>query len=392
MFKKLKLTLKSGPLVAAILLIMIVAWLVLGWIFSQSNGISPDTTSHIISEQQSQEFSSEQDTNNRNSIKEVLVKTLSTQAFTRELSILGKTRYGRRVIVSALTEGKVIRVLQKEGEQLAHRTIIIELDAREAQAELNYAKSLETQRRIELDGFKELFNKKLVSETQLAESQALFESAKAQSIQRQIKLESTRVQLPFKGVLQEILVEEGDYVKVGQALAEVLDFSPFVIQGAVAEKDAGFIHKNQKAKVKMINGQVYNGTISYLSTLADESSRSFQVELSINNEEEKRILSGVSSTIILPITDQNAHQVPSSILEIDDAGEFGIKTIAENNTVAFHSVSIVKSTQQSVWVTGLPDTVTVIIRGQGFVDIGDTVQPVFKENDSNDNYSNDLNE
>jgi len=363
MIDKIKSILSSGPKTALSLLALIVAWMLFGVIFGTK-------------EQHNNSVSTEE----KSLINEVLVERIQSEPVNREISILGETAYSRRVIITALTNGKVINIPGIEGKLVSKNKTIIQLDDREIEAQFNHANALEKQKSMELDGSKKIFEQELISAARLADAQSQYENAKAQRIQKQIQLESTRVTAPFQGVLQKVFVEQGDYVRAGQELAEILDFSPFIVSGDVSEKEAVYIEQGLKADVRLIDGTIYHGVISYKSSKADKDSRSFNLELEIPNTENEAILSGISSTITIPVTHNKAHKLSTSILEIDNDGNFGVKIINDDNLVSFQSVEIVKSSNTGLWVTGLPELANVIIRGKGFVNTGDIVKPVFKDN------------
>jgi multidrug efflux system membrane fusion protein len=86
--------------------------------------------------------------------------------------------------------------------------------------------------------------------------------------------------------------------------------------------------------------------------------------------------SGVSASVRIPLGEIRAHFVSPAVLALDAEGELGAKTVKQNNEVAFHRVSIVRSERDGVWVTGLPQRARLITVGQAFVRAGDTVEPV----------------
>lgn len=364
MLSKIKSVFSSGPKTAASILALIFAWMLIG-ILVRDDPVSetPDMADH-------------------SSLDEVLVKRIQSETVHREISILGETRYSRRVVVTALSEGRVISISNKEGELVSPKSTIIQIDDRDARAQYQQAKAFEEQKQLEFDGFQKLYDDGLISVAKLADARSQLESAKAQKIQKKIQFESTRVTAPFEGILQKIMVEQGDYVRMGQELAEVLDFSPFVIVGEVSEREAVYIKQGLQAEARLIDGSVFHGTISYKSALAESESRSFTVELSVENQDNQNILSGISSTIIIPVNHAKAHKLASSALEIDDSGKFGVKLINEDNLVSFQPVTILKSSHDGVWVKGLPDIANVIVRGQGFVKTGELVKAVYENSEA----------
>lgn len=362
MIEKYKSIIHSGPKTALAILGLIVVWMLLGAIF----GDDETTETHDAH-------------NVKGKLNEVLVKHSQAQAIHREISLLGETRYSRSVVLTALVDGTVTSINGKEGEINKRKNTIIHLDNREALAEFKQAEAVEKQKQLEFDGYKKLLEDELISPARFAQAKSELESAKAQKVKKQIQLESTALKPPFDGVLQKVLVEQGDYVRSGQQLAEILDFSPFIITGSVSEKEAVFIEQGMNADATLIDGSIFHGVISYKSTKADEESRSFLVEMTVDNEQNNNILSGISATITIPVTHDKAHQIASSSLEIDEHGKFGVKTINEDNLVSFHNVEILKSDNQGVWVSGLADTSNIIVRGQGFVKVGEIANPVFEK-------------
>ena len=71
-----------------------------------------------------------------------------------------------------------------------------------------------------------------------------------------------------------------------------------------------------------------------------------------------------------------AHRVSPAVLALDDNGNLGVKALGADNTVIFHEVEIVKTESNGAWVTGLPNDITLITLGQGFVNPGEEVEPV----------------
>lgn len=361
--EKIKSVFSSGPKTAAAIFAVIVIWMTLGFIFSDD-----ETKQHNSL------------TTQKNNITSVQVRNLQAEAVSREISLLGNTRYSRKIIIKALTEGTVVSIRAQEGALILKGTSIIQLDDRESKALFNHAFSLAEQKAMEYQGAQKLFDEGLLSSAKLAAAKSDWENTKAQKIQKQINFESTAVKAPFEGILQKVFVEEGDYIRAGDQLAEVLDFSPFIVEGEISEKEASYIVKGMPADARLLNGEIHHGNITYMSTKGDENSRSFKLELEIPNTKNEPVLSGISSTITIPVTHKQAYQIATSTLEINEQGKFGVKVIDDDNIVAFVPVEIIKSTNKGLWVTGLAENTKLITRGQGFVNEGDIVSPVYESN------------
>ena len=71
-----------------------------------------------------------------------------------------------------------------------------------------------------------------------------------------------------------------------------------------------------------------------------------------------------------------AHRISPSLLTLDDAGNIGVKIINDDGEVEFVVADVALSSNEGVWVAGLPDLATIITVGQGFVVPGTMVNAV----------------
>ena len=55
---------------------------------------------------------------------------------------------------------------------------------------------------------------------------------------------------------------------------------------------------------------------------------------------------------------------------------YGIKLVDDNELAQFVVVEVIRSTEEGIWVTGLPDQARIISTGQGFVTDGQRVEAV----------------
>ena len=85
---------------------------------------------------------------------------------------------------------------------------------------------------------------------------------------------------------------------------------------------------------------------------------------------------GVSSELTIPAEEVAAHLVSPALLSLNDEGIIGIKILTDKNTVKFISADIVLSSDDGVYLAGLPYISTVITVGQGYVRSGMQVNPV----------------
>ncbi len=305
------------------------------------------------------------------------VQTRAQQAepVTRTISVYGRTAPARSVEIKAETSGRVTALGIARGEPATAGQPLVKLDLRDRQARLEQARASVSEHQSAWEGQQELKPQGYISDTQLAETRAKLEAARAELVRAELDLEYMNVRAPFDGAVQERAVEVGDYVRAGDPVATFVDNRSLIVTGSIAEQDAGFVRVGSTATAVLVTGQEAKGRIRYLAPVADESTRTFTVELEIPNPDGK-LPAGVTAEMRIPGGEVLAYRVAPSLLTLDANGDLGIKTVDAANQVVFHKVEIAHSEANGVWVTGLPGTANIIVVGQGYVSAGQPVLAV----------------
>lgn len=214
--------------------------------------------------------------------------------------------------ISSQHSGRIERILKREGAWVKKGEILMELDSRDASAQLSQAEanlkaaeaelshivvsrdmvvsqaaSMLEQTRAKLDNAKAnldraipLYSKGTLSRQELDNSQAAFDvaqaeydSAKANVLQGKIKeeeinnakarvaqmeasLDLAKVQLsrtlitaPYSGLVTDVFVEEGELLAVGMPVCQLADESRMEVEASIDEVDAGKLLLGQDVKL-----------------------------------------------------------------------------------------------------------------------------------------------
>lgn len=305
----------------------------------------------------------------------VRVRTQSAEEIVRTIVVNGKTAPARIVELEAETDGRVEFVGAERGASLQRGDLIVRLDERDRAARLAQAEALVRQREVEYEGRKRLKSESYVSEAQLQEAVALLEAARAELMRARLDLDYMAIRAPFAGALQSRHVEVGDFVKSGDPIATFVDNRTIVVSANVSEFDAQAVTVGEPAEAHLATGEVVRGRIRYVAPVADEATRTFTVELEVDNGD-GRLRAGGTAELRIPAETVQAHRVAPSLLTLDDAGNIGVKIINEQGEVEFVVADVALSTPDGIWLAGLPDTATIITVGQGFVVPGETVATI----------------
>ena len=309
----------------------------------------------------------------------VRVRTQSAEMVLRTISINGKTAPARVVTLAAQTDGRVDSIGAERGSNMERGQLIVRLDERDRTARLLQAQATVKQREVEFDGRQKLKSSSYVSEAQLQEAVAQLEAAKAELTRAKLDLDYMNVRAPFGGALQARSVEVGDFVKVGDPIATYVDNQKIIVSANLSEFDAHYVDVGDRAAATLATGETVQGRIRYVAPVADEATRTFGVELEIDNSDGALRVGG-TAVLNIPAEEVLAHRVSPSLLTLDDAGNVGVKLINEKGQVEFVVADIALSSSNGVWLAGLPEQATIITVGQGYVANGASVDAIPEEN------------
>ena len=305
----------------------------------------------------------------------VRVRTQTAEEIVRTIVVNGETAPARIVQISAETDGRVSSIGAERGANVERGGLLVRLDERDRKARLAQAQATVKQREVEYEGRLRLQSESYVSEAQLQEAIAQLEAAKAELRRAELDLEYMTVRAPFDGALQARSVEVGDFVKVGDPIATFVDNRRIIVAADVSEFDARFVDVGEAAEARLATGEVVRGVIRYVAPVADASTRTFAVELEVDNRD-GALRAGGTAELMIPAEVIAAHRVSPSLLTLDDAGNVGVKIINDAGEVEFVVADIALSSSSGVWLAGLPDTATIITVGQGFVSSGAVVDAI----------------
>ncbi|MFD2207882.1 efflux RND transporter periplasmic adaptor subunit [Kiloniella antarctica] len=308
-------------------------------------------------------------------IPSVRVHNLSAEPYTRRLTIRGRTEALRTVQIKSEASGKIIELTVEKGQKIESGKLIAKLDVNERSARVKEYAALKEQRAIEYEASKRLSQKGFKANTKLAASKAALESAQAELSKANVNLSNTLIPAPFTGILQNRMVEIGEYIDIGDEIGTIVDLSTILIVSEVSERLVPFITVGHPASVRLITGAIVKGKVQYISSMANPTTRTFRIEVAVPNQDQS-IVDGITAETILTLNHTQAHKVSPGILTIADTGAIGVKTINRKNEVVFKEATILENTTDGLWLGGLPDNVTFIVVGQELVIDGQTVKPI----------------
>ncbi len=355
---------------------------------------------------------------------EKVVRVVAVRSTAREIDsavlLRGETSANRQVQVLAETSSNVISEPKRKGAFVEAGDVLCELDPGSRPAQLAQAKAalLEAQSRvpesearleeaharvaeaeINLRAARKLSETGFGSETrritaeaemrtaeagvkaaeaQLKSTGAGIEAAGAAVAAAQLEMDRLTIEAPFQGLLESDAAELGSLMQPGTLCATVIQLDPIKLVGFVPETSVNRVTVGAPAQAELVTGLQVEGRVTFLSRSADETTRTFEVEITVPNPE-LLIRDGQTASIRIAAEGAKAHLLPQSALTLNNEGQLGVRTVGTGNIVDFKPIRLLRDSADGVWVGGLPETADVIVVGQEFVTAGIAVEPTYKD-------------
>lgn len=311
-----------------------------------------------------------------------LIKVVVLRSTERDIEsaviLRGRTEAARQVDVRAETTGQIVSEPLRKGAFVNTGDLLCEIDIGTREASLAQVEAAKREAELNLTAAERLIGDGYASETRLLSAEAALSAAEAAVSAAQREIENTKIVAPFSGLLETDTAELGTYLSTGAACATIIQLDPIKLVGFVPEIEVGKVQVGAPAGARLAAGGDVMGRVTFLSRSADDTTRTFRVEVEVPNAD-MSISDGQTAEIIIGTDGRKAHLVPQSALTLNDNGDLGLRVIDETNTVHFAKVEVVRDTIDGVWVTGLETEANIITVGQEYVVEGVTVAPTFQE-------------
>lgn len=308
----------------------------------------------------------------------VAVLEQTAEPVERLLTLQGRVDPDQRIVVRAETAGQVAEWLVQRGARVEAGEELARLRMDDRQAKERQASARVRRQESEVEATRQLVEDGHATPLELAAAEAELEAARAELEAVELDIRHTRIRAPIDGIVNRRVAERGDYVAVGEEVAEVVDNDPLLAIVHVPQHQIARVEAGQIARIRFLDGRRAEGEVRFASAVAEPGTRTFRVEIEVPNPE-GRFPAGISATVEIPTDEVSAHKVSPAVIGLDDSGRVGVKTVDDDDRVAFHPVEVVRTAPDGVWVTGLPEQARIITIGQGFVTQGEPVRPRAQE-------------
>jgi RND family efflux transporter MFP subunit len=212
----------------------------------------------------------------------VRVQTVESKTRIATEEVVGTVRARLRSVLEAKISGRIEKMLVVPGQNVPAGELLVQLDAREVQAQLDRALAVRQQAGTDLKRAASLLEQKILSPAEYDNAQSKSRVAEAAAAEAETLLGYTRITAPFSGVITRKHADVGDLASPGKALLEMEDARDLRLEADVPEAVIGHLALGDKLGVR-VSGLTneLNGVIGEIAPSADPNSRTFLVKLDL---------------------------------------------------------------------------------------------------------------
>lgn len=290
------------------------------------------------------------------------------------LILPGQTEALHDVVLSAERGGRVEWIGPKEGEVVETGQAIVKIDMAAATAALNKAKASYVLSKKLAKRRQKLHSSNVLSKEELDQAETDLALARGNLREAQVAYDQGLVKAPFKGVVNNLYIDPGEYVDTGAPVADLVNVDSIRINVNVPEMDVRYLKKGEFAQVTVdaYKGEKWTGEIYFVAFKADPATKTFKVRVVVNNED-GRIRPGMLARVSF-----QRRTIPDAItaplFAILDKGGERIVFVAEDGVARARTVTLgVISDEHVQIVDGLKAGDKLIVTGQTEVEEGTRV-------------------
>ena len=305
----------------------------------------------------------------------VEIKDMQSEEFKHYITVFGNVEADQYAKISPEMNGQIRTIHVQEGQHVSKGSLLVSLNTDATQSGIDEARTGFQLATTTYEKQKKLWDQGIGSEIQYLQTKAQKEAAEARLNMLEAQLDLSQIRAPFNGVVDKIYLKVGDIAGPMIPVVEFVNLSKLTIKADVSETYVESIHDGDKVSVSFasIPGTL-NTKIVRTSEVINPGSRTFQIELKINNPDEKIRPNMISSIQINDYTSEQAFVVPSIVIKRDITGDYlYIAAPNEKNQLIAKKKYIERgiSSEGNTMITkGLKEGDKVIVAGYNLVSTG----------------------
>jgi RND family efflux transporter MFP subunit len=307
----------------------------------------------------------------------VITLTLKPRRLKDKINLPAEVEPYEDLWVKAEVRGQVVKILVEEGQTIQKGQILIQLDDRDYRTRLARIEASYKLTKLEYDRIATLAKRKVVAAAKLDEIEAQLKDVTARLSEAQLALSRTKITAPIGGRLNEIKAKLGNFIDVGDLVAQILQFDKVKVTVGVPESDVAAFFDLEEAEViiEALEKRRVKGKKVFLSRQPKTLAHLYDLELMVPNPD-GRILPGMFARVeLVKRVFNRALAVP--LYAVITQGDERFVFIEKDGRAERRNIELGMLVGWEVRVTsGLAPGERVIVVGHRFLDSGQRVEVI----------------
>jgi RND family efflux transporter MFP subunit len=310
----------------------------------------------------------------------VEIDSIKPRDFTTFIRITGEAEALHDVVLSAEESGPIARFHVAKGQRVQRGQVIAELDGAVLKAQVEEARAsaslaqetYERQRRLWED-------ERIGSEITFLRAKYEADMAAARLATLESRVAKLMIRTPIIGVFDQKYVDEGEMAMPGVQIARIVATHRIKVAGGVPERFATAVRTGNAARIEfeILPGRSFDGTINYVGSSVDAQSRTFPIEVVMDNPGGTVKPQMVANVRLVRDNLTDVIVIPQSVLHRDEGGYHVFIALEQDgrHVAALRAVRLGPSSGASVVVEeGLEPGDALITAGAQLVDANDRIR------------------
>ncbi len=273
----------------------------------------------------------------------------------------GRAKATREANIAFEVPGRLIERPVEVGDVVEKGQLLAKLDPRDFVNSLKQARAARDRSKAFRDRVAQAAKSGAVSRQELTDAVAEFEATAAETEIRAKALEDSELYAPFDGTVSSILVENFENVQAKQVTMRVLDTSKIEMVIDIPETLAPNVPHVKAVRVRFaaLPGREFSAKIIEVSNEASEATRTYPVNLLIEQPEDAEILPGMAGEASGWVAQSGEEKAQSLEVRISslatDGNQQSYVWVVDpgSQTVSRRDVEVGETTPQGIMVRGL---------------------------------------
>jgi membrane fusion protein (multidrug efflux system) len=243
--------------------------------------------------------------------------------FADQIRVLGVARSKRSVNITSNTTELITRVMFTDGQRVAAGAPLVELQAREEDADLIQARAQLAQAQREYDRYRILAERGVAPRVTAETAETALQTARAAVAASEARRGDRVLRAPFAGVLGLTTVTPGTLISPGSVITTLDDTSAIRVDFPLPERYLGVLEVGTPlvATADAYAGETFNGRIALLDTRVNEQTRAVIARAEFANPG-ARIRPGMMMRVAVQQGRRQSLSVPEAAVQYEGQGAF----------------------------------------------------------------------